>query len=798
VDKILCCGGTCKFYKPRVAWKGNPEHSFVIVGESPGSEECLSVDPKTNPTGTPFVGPSGFILNEILKDYPDLQDPFCTNAIQCRPGTSKKLETLPDAVNECRPRLLKELAYAPRRIILALGNAAVWSLTGDTTTKITRIRGRNIASPYAELGILPTVHPAYLLRGGGSLRQFRADIDHAVALWRGEAVRTFTPPTWEVVSTSRRLLEIVEAHANEPYAAGDIETTGFSPWSDEILSLGWTYNGKHIYIADQSLVPYYNYVFRGQRTKWRWHNGKFDIKFLRWQGAQNAFVHDDTMLQSYVLDETRGVHDLEQVAGDWLNSPNWKGILDGYKPKGKAAKSWNYGHIPKPVLYQYQAYDIANTFNLGEIFAPQIISDKRNKRLYEDLLIPASEYLADVESNGLMVNVEQVHHNATKYEAKCEVYREQMNEICQQVTGHDINPNSPAQLVDLLYDQLRIPTRKRSTNKEVLKKLPSHAFLSSLNQYRKDYKALTTYIRPLLEMVEYDGRVHPTFLIHGTATGRLACRNPNLQNIPRLTELRNMFMAAPGHIFLEVDLSQAELRVLAQLSGDEALSAIYLDPNSPSIHHVVSTRLFGSNYDEEQKMRAKACTFGIVYGREAPSLADEFNVTNDEAQSWIDGWFQTFPGAYKFLMACNDAPIKNLNLQTPFGRRKRVGVVSPEKLKSLQNEAKNFPCQAIASDITLYSGTQFYKRLHNYGVKIVNTVHDSILFELPDIPELVEEVRQIVVEQLQETPRIFGLKKIPFAADAKVGKLWGSYKKPGDPEDSMKEYGKWKASLATN
>lgn len=800
MQKVLCCGGKCVFTKPRVAWKGDPNHSFAIVGESPGSEEVRE--------GLPFVGPSGFVLNQVLQDYPDLIDPFVTNAFQCRPGSAnredpERMEELKtSAAKQCQPRLLQEIKYAPRKVILALGNAAVRSLTNEFGLKITQIRGRLIASEYASIGIIPTYHPAFLLRGNGSLRQFRADIDHAVNLWRGNPIRQFVPPTWEIIDNSRQLIQILERNWFQPEAAGDCETDGlFYHLGHTSISMGWTYDGKHVYLLPEEMKPWYNYLFKSPHTKWTWHNGKFDYKILMQDGCPDVRVDNDSMLQSYCLDEMRGVHNLETVSHDWLHSPNWKNAIDALKPKGKAGKTWTYRNVPKPILYKYQAYDIANTFNLNKELGRLLRSDKTglNQRLYDKILIPASEYLANVERNGLRVDLDRVLANKVIYEAECKRLEKAMNEIAHRVQDGDVNPRSFIQLGELMFDKLKIPTKVRATNDKVLQDLPPHEFVTLLREYRKASKALSTYILPILDIIGYDGRIHPGFLIHGTATGRLSCREPNLQNIPRLGVLRGQFVVEDGNIYLEVDLNQAELRVLAELSGDVALTRIYTDPDSPSIHHIVSVKLFGPDYTDEQKMRAKACTFGIVYGREAGSLAEEFDVSIQEAQSWIDGWFAQFPQAHEFLKKCAAAPTRGLHLKTPFGRRKRFGVVSPEKLKDLQNEAKNFPCQAIASDITLYSGIQFWKRLHNYGVKVVNTVHDSILFEMPNDPELVTMVYETVKAQLEETPRQFGLKKIPFKADGKVGFCWAKYdKKDKQPiEDGLRDFDVWKKNLQT-
>lgn len=812
------CEG-CPFGGPRVGSKGPIDSPFVIVGESPGKEELRH--------GMPFMGQSGQIVDHATKQHTLPHPIYYTNAIQCFPGTSeeKNESTMMQAVQACRGRLLTELALHPRKIVLAMGAPAAWSLTNDFKLKITKVRGNIWPSPIPEIerGILTSVHPAFLLRGSGSLRQFRADVDYFQRLALGEPLRKSGSEaiTWSVLSSVdeiNRLAESFQAPEVEVIAA-DTETDGFDHVDNLMLCIGLSSDGKHVYVVPEDLLPHMDPLLRSP-AKYVWHSGKFDYKFVRKHGAKSVRVDDDTMLMSYALDEQRGVHDLEQVSFDWLNSPNWKAMLEKHLPSRKSS----YRMIPTPILYEYMAYDVGNTWHLNRILRPKVAKDPLAELLYTKTLIPGSKYLARVEEHGARVDPKQVADNYKRLREEEDKYEDEFHAISRAAGCGDVNPRSPKQLIPFLFDTLGIRTRERSTDKDVLKHLAPHPALKALGKYRKVQKARSTYVSILgrFEQPRYaksknkeqkyvvssDGCVHTSFLLHGTPTGRLASRDPNMQNIPRDPYIRGQFVCAPGRVIIEADLNQAELRSLACLSGDKVLCKIYTTEGM-SLHTVTQRSIYDhpDNYSpanwlkwaemftvptediqqgdklvkwhdrvlEEQKMRSKAVNFGIVYGREAPSLAEEFETTVKETQRWIEGWAKTYIEAWEFIKVCRNAPALNKNLRTPFGRRKRVKIVTPRLLKTLQNEAANFPHQSIAADITNQSGIESYEYLEaTWDAFIWNTVHDSNLIDAPDDIPTIRSVVKYTCDLMEAIPPKWGLTRIPFKAEAKIGTRWGS------------------------
>lgn len=806
------------FSKPIV--KGPIDSSFVVVGEAPGKNEIM--------TREPFSGPSGQVFYSAVDQFNagdmKLAEPYITNVIPHMTGTAKKdskQEAIHRWTTEHAPALLEDIKKHPRKVILALGNAALWALTGNHSLKITQVRGQRFESPLAEHGIVAAVHPAYLLRGNGSFRQFKYDVAYAISLANGGQPKQFELPTFEILDNVHKIrwfLNKVRKHKG--LIAGDTETSGFSHIDDRILCQGYTFDGKHVYVimgkktdymrltqGRQDFTDLLGEMWDAPDVKWGWQNGKFDQKFYWRAGQRNCKVDEDSMFLSYALDETRGVHDLETLASDWLGSPNWKGILDSHKKKGDS-----YDVIPWEVLVKYMVYDIANTFNLIETLRPLVNNDLKSRRLYEETLIPASTYLAGIEDVGMLVDKDRVEVNRTKYKAEIEVHKEKINEMSVESGYGPINPNSPAQLADLMYNTLKLPkVNGMSTDAKTLEALPQTDFVVRLGEYRKVAKGYSTYVKPYRpnektgdeRYIDSDGCVHTSYLLHGTATGRLASRDPNLQNIPREPELRGQFIPKPGYCFVEVDLNQAELRSLAALSGDENLCAVYSDPSSKGLHEELRAELYGMPSDwspgdidkyqrkwyiryethaelldrikDEQKMRCKNVNFGIVYGITQFGLAEQIDDSAQEAARMLAGWATKFPQAWRFIQLCRNAPLHGKNIVTVFGHKKRFQLVAPERLTDMQNEAANFPHQSTASTVTIHGGMRVQKQLKSqFDTDIVNTVHDSVILMCPMDKDAIEGASMMTKLEMEKVPKDFGITRIPFQADRKIGLRWGN------------------------
>lgn len=876
-DSELVACPECPYRGPQCGSRGKIDSPIVFVGEAPGHEEIRKV---------PLVGNSGDLFwatlppSETMNEWGiPLEDMLILNSAQCMPPRNKKnkaknQENVKRAMLACRGRLLEQISRHPRKIIVAMGNFALWSLTGNMGLKITQVRGQLFPSELAEYGILAAVHPAAILRLTGNYRQYKMDINYALDLLRGFPRKEPKPTYFLLCDTPEKVQTAVRKLIKAPVIDCDIETTGFNPRVDDILALGISRDPGMVYIfpgsirsldraleleADQSwldgqesMIPHLREFFRNYKNKakftirkgvpgckWQpnrdwleeevggkqcWHNGKFDISFMREENVdiESAYVDEDTMLMSYALDEQGGIHDLEQVAGDLLGAPDYKYMIKPWTPRRRDS----YAKIPRNALYNYLAFDVDNTGNIRRIMRQRIADDPKLEKLYTKLLVPASETLYWIENRGMPISRLALRRQQRKLQKELDDASNIVQQEAQKlgVEGF-VNPASPQQMAWLFYDVAKLkppPGAGRSTDKATRAQLPQIPVVKAYSSFKDAQKKKGTYADALLESIDpVSGRIHPTLAIHGTRTGRLA--HKKVANIPRNKSIRGMFSfenplqhvlekispeivarhgypadviyspsvgrnyKSGGRIYVKADIDQAELRSLACCSGDAELCEIYRD-NKRKLHKELSDKIWGSPGDSEGKkggeyrwgneeyMRAKSINFGIVYGRQAPSIADAFNIPISEAQGYLDFWKDLFPDAWAFIQWCRSAPRHMRTLVTPFGRKKRHWVVTRETLNPLENEASNFPHQSIASDIVLDASQALSPILRKMDVHIVFLVHDEILVDCPDDIGLIREVRQMIPEEIEATPRRWGITRVPFKADTSVGRRWGIYR----------------------
>lgn len=863
-ESIIGCP-TCPFKTKKIGGRGPIDSPFVIVGESPGSNELAK--------GVPFVGPSGKMMKEILEEagFDDLGvEPYVTNALSCYP-MGKDLPKLKAAAACCNGRLREELAMHPRKVILCLGAAAAWTVTGDYSIAITRDRGKVLQSPLASEGVVLAVHPAFLMRNGAGLPFWKKDLRSAVELFQGTLATHWVEPTWKVARTRGDLQALVDAYKLAPYVAADYETDGLQALFNRVLMLGITRDGLNVDIIPED--TYYENLdlvkeLMENAANWIWQNGKFDIQWSwnsdpkverirnklglkgkcaccmdprekrmhqrlqrhAWKPAINARCDEDTMLISYALNENSGFHDLDQIAQSWIQAPAHKGVMDKYY---KMAPHYSLRNASEHELHQYAAFDIAKTFKMFFPLKEALEKDERLVRLYRNTLLKATPFFARMENYGVQVNKETVKANIESEDAHIKRLNDKLQTYAQEYLGRPVNFGSYIQVRELLWKGMKLgpPGSDRGMNWRITEsdekaiidaqRRTNHPILHDMLEYREVTKRKGTFVINLIDhtvskqlktkvstkfipgITQPDNRIHANWLIHGTQTGRPAGRNPNMLNQPRTAHIRDQYEALPGKIFIEVDLNQAELRSLAILSKDPLLMDIYTK-NEVSIHDITTAAFFASKAQmaedpalmhrsadllqyfgertpslvyKEAKMAGKTVNFGIVYGREAPSIAQVFNVSHQEAQRWIDTWLETYWGAANYIKRCRNTVTRGQTMVTPWGRMKRLGVVSPEKVHDLENQAANFPHQAIAHDILLEAAIECEERLlDEWGAHPWNEIYDAIYLEVDEDENTVKGCIDYLCEVITEVPKRYGLVDIPFIGDAKVGRKWGSMK----------------------
>ena len=782
-------------YVPTKKPEGTPS-GIAVVGEAPGFQEAGR--------GVPFVGPSGKLLNRVLEYHGiDRQTVTLTNAVLCRPPDNSTPPKL--AVQACSKRLVADLEGHDR--ILALGNTAAQPLL-NTTIGITSLRvgpRRPAKMPGVNAEVVPSVHPAACLRSGDRFPDLVTDVGKL----RG-TFKTWEPPTYIVLDDEESALSAVEQlHAMadrgdvdrlylDIEAGIDKDNSFDHPNRYELLCIGVGYAKGKVAVFGEEALAYKNPM--GVRTviealkklfnrlKLAAQNGKFDLAGL-YPVFGNLMLWFDTMLAHYVLDERPGGHGLGIMGRELLGTPDWKHEIARYVAGGKS-----YANIPRPILYN--AMDVGIGWDLMERFEAelereieaqpedQLLPQFKKLRDVHDFLVAASNELKFPELNGIAIDVPYSRSLSQEFLGEMGEMREKFDEL----VGKDydkkggINPNSPKQVKTYLEDN---GIQMGSTDADHLKKLqellptriirkpelaPVLDFVELLLEYRKIAKKHGTFVKGIRERL-YRGRVYTTYLLHGTTSGRLASRNPNLQNIIRDKRIRRQFVVSkPGNVFVHCDFKQAEGRVITTLAQDEYLRGVFCDEDR-DLFTELGKPLYGvEELDKEQRVRVKAYFYGLSYGREAFSIAAEYKLPVPEVEQGLKDFFEIIPDVARWQSGIKKRILDGKDLITPFGRSRRFMLITKENQKDVLNEGLSFLPQSTASDICLSAFVRLRPMLRGKAFLRL-TIHDAI------VAECAEEDKEEVGATIQRVMREEGAKftnYVPFAVDVTYGTDWGS------------------------
>lgn len=748
-------------YVPTAFPKGNP-NGIAVVGEAPGFQESAYK--------VPFKGPSGQLLNRVLEHHGiERNETLLTNVVLCRPEDNANPPA--DAIAACKPRLFKELEGAKK--ILTLGSPAAKTVL-NTNKGVMALR----AGPARERNgqkIVSTVHPAYCLRQGDGFR----DLVNDVAKLRLDPPK-WTPPDWRLVDSEEEALQAIEQlHdiANElviDIECGiDKDESYDHPNHYQMLCIGIGYaKGRVCVFGENSLTAAVYSALRRLFTAKPicCQNGKFDLAGLYpHMGVLKLWF--DTMLAHYCLDERPGGHKLEQLGQEILGMPDWKNEIARYLGPNK-----NYAAIPRPVLYKYNAYDVAGTWDLKDYFIVEL--ERTGQRRLHDFLFAASNELMFLELNGITIDRAYNRELSQKFAAR--LYRMELD-LNEFLGGKDydaklggINPRSPKQVKAYLHDnKIEVESTNEETLKNWLERVDHDSdvgkFISGLLEHRSETKRYGTYIKGITKRL-YKGRVFTNYLLHGTTSGRLASRNPNLQNIIRDNDIRAQFtISKPGNVLVHADYKQAEGRVICTLGQDEYLRNIFADPER-QLFLELGEGLYGTrDITKEQKIRVKAYFYGIAYGREAYSIAMEHKRRVSEVEAELRDFRALIPGVVSWQEDTIKEILTKQVLDTSFGRKRRFWLITRDNKKDVINEGLSYRPQSIASDICLSALIRLRPMLRGLGF-IRLTIHDALVAECAegDAPRVSELLRDVMVAEARRWNDY-----VPFEVDITTGTNWG-------------------------
>ena len=499
------------------------------------------------------------------------------------------------------------------------------------------------------------------------------------------------------------------------------------------------------------------------------HNVKDLMRTLLEQNLPIGNFVFDTALAAYLLDATAGSFDLDKVYiscfQEALPAPAHE-EKDAFLPLGDSAAA-------EQSLCAYAAA-------IGRLYG--VLASEIETRdchfLYYEAELPLCCVLARMEQKGMQVDAAALRRFGEELDAEL---KELEGKIYEQ-SGGAFNINSPKQLGEVLFEKLHLPHGKKtktgwSTNADVLEKLRAEApIVEDVLQYRQYAKFKSTYCEGLLKVIAPDGRIHTSFQMTATATGRLSSTEPNLQNIPTRTrlgsEFRRMFVPQKGSILVDADYSQIELRLLSHIADDETMQNAFC--TGEDIHTVTASEVFGVPREavtREMRSRAKAVNFGIVYGISAFSLAQDIGVAVYEAKEYIESYFSRFSGIHRYMTEVVEKAKKDGFVETLYHRRRALPELTASNFATRsfgERVALNMPVQGTAADIMKLAMVRVDARLarENLQGRLVLQVHDELIVECPN--DEAERVSRILAEEMEQAVSL----RVPLTADAHFGKTW--------------------------
>lgn len=506
-------------------------------------------------------------------------------------------------------------------------------------------------------------------------------------------------------------------------------------------------------------------------------NLKYDASVLARYGIEMKGIKYDTMLASYVYNSVGGKHDMDSLALRFLQHR----CISFEQIAGKGKNQLTFNQIELEQASPYAAEDADVTLRLHNRLFANIEQDEKLKSVYEEIEMPLVPVLSRIERTGVLIDDMKLSAQSVEIAARLEELEQKAYEIAEQ----DFNMNSPKQLQAILFEKMGLPVVKKtpsgtpSTNEEVLQELALDYPLPKLIlEYRGLAKLKSTYTDKLPKMINPStGRVHTSYHQAVTATGRLSSTDPNLQNIPIRNEegrrIRQAFVAPAGYKILAVDYSQIELRIMAHLSGDQALLDAFRD--GKDIHAATAAEIMGVSIDQvssEQRRRAKAVNFGLIYGMSAFGLAKQLGIPRGEAQAYMDKYFERYPGVMQYMEDTRSAAADKGYVETIFGRRLHLPEIKSRngmRRKAAERAAINAPMQGTAADIikkAMLLVDQWIQEEGNGRVKLLMQVHDELVFEVEE--SSLSEIESKVQKLMESAAEL----KVPLVAEAGHGDNW--------------------------
>ena len=506
------------------------------------------------------------------------------------------------------------------------------------------------------------------------------------------------------------------------------------------------------------------------------HNLKYDLTILETVGLLPQCRLADTMLMSYVLDAAAGRHDMDSLAKRLLGeeTTSYEDVC------GRGAKQIRFDEVALESASHYASEDADITLRLYNQFVERLNQVPSLQSIYQELELPVMQILREMENHGALLDVDILNAQSVTLGMRLE----QLESEAQALAGRPFNLASPKQLQEILFDELQLPVLKKtpkgapSTNEEVLQELAlDYPLPKLLIEHRSLSKLKGTYTDRLPgDCDPADGRVHTSFHQAVTSTGRLSSSDPNLQNIPIRTEegrrIRKAFIAPDGWSVMAADYSQIELRIMAHLSGDKSLVDAFA--RGDDIHRATAAEVFDLEpmfVTDEQRRRAKAINFGLIYGMSAFGLARQLGIERAEAAAYIDRYFERYPGVRHYMDSTRAMAHEKGYVETVYGRRLTLPDIHARQVpvrQAAERAAINAPMQGTAADIIKRAMLRVHQALatSNLGCHLLLQVHDELVFEVRDRD--LDPARQLIRLEMEAAAEL----SVPLVVDIGSGDSW--------------------------
>ncbi|OCG45917.1 DNA polymerase I [Gilliamella sp. Fer1-1] len=595
---------------------------------------------------------------------------------------------------------------------------------------------------------------------------------------------------YQCILTNEQLDEWITKLSNSKQFAFDTETdnvdhvhaklVGISlsvePYQAAYIPLAHQYLGVPKQLPLNDVLAKLKPILENPEIKKIAQNAKFDYSVLANYGITVQGIAFDTMLESYVLNSTER-YDMDSLANRYLNHKTI--TYDELTKFDKIQVTIDAIEVEKTT--QYAAEDADITLQLHHKLWPTLEKNQKLKKLFTDIEMPLAIIIAEMERTGVLVDAKLLNKHSAELNNKLN----EIQETLQLLAGEKFNPASPKQIQVLLFDKHQLPVLKKtpkgdpSTSEEVLSELANQYELPRMILlYRSLAKLKNTYTDKLpLMLSPVDHRIHTNYNQIGTITGRLSSNEPNLQNIPVRNEegrrIRQAFIAPTGYKIISADYSQIELRIMAHLSQDKSLLDAF--SHNKDIHRVTASEILGkpeSEVTSEERRRAKAVNFGLIYGMSAYGLSKQINIARKEAQFYIDRYFERYPGVQTYMDEIRQQATEQGYIETLSGRRlylPKIKSGSGIERRGAERAAINAPMQGTAADIiktAMIKVSDWIKSQPVGNIRMVMQVHDELVFEAKE--ELVEQYSDQIKSIMENCYQL----SVPLKVDVGIGNNW--------------------------